>query len=123
MKTDVEILDKFGQIVTRDVHDELFYFISSDLGVLAQSEGVMNLFANMSQIQKKELESYIDGLLTDSIFQFLKIFDENSQFKLIFEDEDGRVKDLNKISDMLKAEPLIENGWIQRFSKYKRVNK
>jgi hypothetical protein len=120
MKTDVEILDEFGQIVTRDVHDELFYFISSDLGILAQSEGVINLFANMSQIQKKELESYIDGLLTDSIFQFLKIFDENSQFKLIFEDEDGRVKDLNKISDMLKAEPLIENGWIQRFSRYKK---
>jgi hypothetical protein len=120
MKTDLEILDEFGQIVTKDVHDDLFYFISSDLDVLAQSEGVKNLFTNMSQIQKRELEGYIDGLLTDSIFQFLKIFDENSQFKLIYEVEDGEVKDLNKISDMLKAEPLIENGWIQRFSKYKK---
>jgi hypothetical protein len=69
MKTDLEILDEFGQIVTKDVHDDLFYFISSDLDVLAQSGGVKNLFTNMSQIQKRELEGYIDGLLTDSIFQ------------------------------------------------------
>jgi hypothetical protein len=120
MKSDVEILDEFGQIVTKDVYDDLFYFISSDLDVLVQSEGVENLFADMSQIQKRELEGYIDGLLVSALFQFLKIFDENPQFKLLFEDEDGKVKDLNKISDMLKSEPLIENGWIQRFSKYKK---
>jgi hypothetical protein len=120
MKTDVEILDEFGQIVTKDVYDELFYFISNDLDVLVKSEGVENLFANMSLIQKRELEEYIHKLLEGVLFQFLKIVDENRQFKLIYEDENGEVRDLNKISDMLKAEHLTEYGWIQRFSKYKK---
>jgi len=32
--------------------------------------------------------------------------------------EDGKQVNLVEISEMLKAEPIIENGWIERFSKY-----
>ncbi|WP_264847182.1 hypothetical protein [Capnocytophaga catalasegens] len=39
----------------------------------------------------------------------LGIFEENEQFKLIYE-ENGKQVDLMKISEMLKAEPIIENG-------------
>ena len=30
--------------------------------------------------------------------------------------EDGNYIDLTKFSENLKAEPIIENGWIERFS-------
>jgi len=36
---------------------------------------------------------------------------------LIYE-ENGQQINLVEISEMLKAEPLGENGWIERFSKY-----
>ena len=52
-----------------------------------------------------------------SIFELFNIFEENEEFKIIYE-EDGKQVDLVKISEMLKAELMIENGWIDRFSKY-----
>ena len=36
----------------------------------------------------------------------------------MYENNGGRPVDLNKISEMLKAELSRENGWIARFSKY-----
>jgi hypothetical protein len=51
----------------------------------------------------------------DTIFAFLGLFEENPVFKLIYEENKQQI-DLSKISEMLKAEPIIENGWIQRFS-------
>ena len=50
-------------------------------------------------------------------FNFLKLFEEHECFKLIYE-ENGKQINLVEISEMLKAELLGENGWIERFSKY-----
>ena len=70
-----------------------------------------NLFQNPSIIKE-----YIYELTSGTIFDFLRIFEEHPEFKIIYE-ENGNQVDLNKISEMLKAEPIIDNGWIQRFSK------
>ncbi|MRJ07781.1 hypothetical protein EDL99_02625 [Ornithobacterium rhinotracheale] len=51
------------------------------------------------------------------LFNVLRIFEEDERFRLIYE-ENGQQVDLVKISEMLKAEPIIKNGWIDRFSKY-----
>ncbi|GIZ16111.1 hypothetical protein RCZ03_21110 [Capnocytophaga catalasegens] len=48
-------------------------------------------------------------ILRTTMFSMLGIFEENEQFKLIYE-ENGKQVDLMKISEMLKAEPIIENG-------------
>ena len=48
---------------------------------------------------------------------FLGIFEEHERFKLIYEEDEKQVN-LVEISEMLKVEPIIENGWIERFSKY-----
>ncbi|MFS4418470.1 hypothetical protein [Maribacter sp. 2307ULW6-5] len=70
----------------------------------------------MSDIQKEEIERYTNEILKGSIFDFLRIFEENEQFKIIYQ-ENGKQVNLVEISEMLKAEPIIENGWIARFSK------
>ena len=49
----------------------------------------------------------------DSVFKAL----HEGGVEIIYE-EDGKQVDLVKISEMLKAELMIENGWIDRFSKY-----
>lgn len=116
MKTEKSILDEYGKLMIQSVFDNQYNFIKNDIKDLAETEGYKNLFGNMNPLQKREIENYTNELLRGCLFDFLKIFEENDEFKLIYE-EDGQQVNLVKISEMLKAEPFIENGWIQRFSK------
>ncbi len=116
MKTNNEILDEFGQIVVNDVFDNQFRFILNKIEDLAMTDGYKTLFSKMNQEQKKEIENYTKEILSGALFDFLKIFEENENFKIVYE-KNGTKVDLNKISEMLKSEPIIKNGWIDRFSK------
>jgi len=120
MKSNQEVLDEFGKIVTRKIFDNQYRFIKNEIKDLSSSEGYKNLFYKMTNTQKKEIEYYTSELLKGTLFDFLKIFEENEQFKIVYE-EDGKQVNLLEISEMLKAEPIIENGWIERFSK--EINK
>lgn len=113
-----QILDSFGRLVISEVFDNQYRFILNKLEDLSQTDDYKNLFSNMSEIQKKEIEIYTKEILKGAAFDFLRIFEENPEFKLIHE-ADGIQTDLNKISEMLKAEPIIPNGWIERFSELK----
>lgn len=115
MKSDKEILNEFGELVAKNVFDNQYSFILNKTEDLVQTEGYTNLFHNMSAVQKKELEDYTKEILKGALFDFLKIFEENEQFRIIYE-ADGTGVDLNKASEMLKAEPIIENGWLDRYS-------
>lgn len=115
MKSKNEILDEFGFLIARKVFDNQYSFILNNTLDLAQTEGYKNLFNDMSTIQKKEIEFYTKEILKGAIFDFLNIFEENDHFKIIYEN-DGQKANLVDISEMLKAEPIIENGWISRFS-------
>lgn len=116
MKSNVEILDEFGQLITKEVFDKQYKFILNKVEDLAQTEGYKNLFTGMNYEQKKEIEFYTREILKGSIFDFLRVFEENNTFKIMYEN-DGQQVDLNQISDMLKSEPIIKDGWIERFSK------
>lgn len=115
MKTNAEILDEYGKLVAQKVFDSQYIFILNSVKDLSATEGYKELFGAMNVQQKKELEFYTRELLKGTLFDFLKIFEEHENFKLIYE-ENGRQVDLNKISEMLKAEPIIENGWIEKYS-------
>ena len=118
MKTNQEILDEFGKILISDVFDKGYEIIKNDISDLAETEGYEKLFGNMNNDQKMEIEKFTKEILEGVLFQFIKIFEENKQFKLLYEKENIRVN-LVKISEMLKAEPIIEDGWINRFSEFK----
>ena len=111
------MLNEFGNILIENVYDTQLRFIMNSIKDLSQTEGYTNLFKNMNEIQKKEIEKYTKEILSGALFDFLNLFEEKEDYKLIYE-EDGKQVDLVKISEMLKAEPIIENGWIDRFSKY-----
>jgi hypothetical protein len=108
MKSDQEILDDFGKTLIDEVFDNQYRFIRNKTEDLAETEGYKNLFSNMTETQKKEIEHYTYEMLEGALFDFLRIFEENPQFKLYYE-KDGQ--------KMLKSEPLTEEGWIARFSK------
>jgi len=118
MKSNQEILDEFGRLLAADVFDDQYRFIKNDLNALANTEEYQSLFARMTEKQKEELELYTREILVGALFNFLKLFEEHSEFKISHTGASGTV-DLNEASEMLKAEAIIENGWIRRFSKYK----
>ena len=75
------------------------------------------LFLKLNEKEKRNLIQFILENINSVIFDFLDLFEQNEKFKLVYE-EDQKQINLVEISEMLKAEPLGENGWIKRFSKY-----
>ena len=68
---------------------------------------------------RNPLEALSEEILSGLLFDFLKIFEENQNFRITFESK-GETVDLVKLSEMLKAEPIIEGGWIDRFSQFRK---
>lgn len=105
MKTNQEILDKFGEELVKKVFDFNYNMLKSNI---------------LSNLKKNTLEHKAGFLSEESLksimFDFLKVFEESETFKLYYEKDQQKVN-LVEISEMLKAEPIIENGWIERFSK------
>ncbi|MRI64134.1 hypothetical protein EDM00_09050 [Ornithobacterium rhinotracheale] len=106
MKSNQEILDEFGKILVRNAYDFCFEILKENIS-----------FCIKNNILEENINDIIKEYSESMLFNLLKIFEEDERFRLIYE-ENGQQVDLVKISEMLKAEPIIENGWIDRFSKY-----
>jgi len=119
MKSNKEILDIFGKYVGSDAFDSSYGSIIEVLDGSCPNlmmKDKVELFNRFSDKEKKVIKEYIYELISGTLFDFLRIFEEHQEFKIVYEEEGTQI-DLNKISEMLKAEPIIENGWIERFSK------
>lgn len=119
MKTHQEILDEFGEKIIRNIYDDaLSYFMQLKNGATKWGTGeeYTNVINKLDSKGQDLLFKYFKETIGTTIFGLLGFFEENPAYKIIYE-EDGQQVDLNKISEMLKVEPIIENGWIERFSK------
>ena len=118
MKANKEILDDFGRILVNNVLDRYYIGIKKEIinGCKNPTTQKFNqIFDRLDDETKSLLEGYIFENIESIVFDILGIFEEHQEYKIIYE-ENGQQVDLNKISEMLKAELIIENGWIQRFS-------
>ena len=120
MKTNQEILDTIGEEIIKFSFDPaignlLSLRIKENPPVIFKE--YVELFKKMNNKDFSILQKYLEESIGDTIFNILRIFEEDGRFKLIYE-EDGKQINLVEISEMLKAEPIIENGGIERFSKY-----
>jgi len=120
MKTNQEILDCFGKKIINNIYDDaLSYFVQLKNGTTKWGTG-KEYTDVISKLDKKDQEllfKYLKKAIGTTMFGLLGFFEENTEYKIIYE-ENGQQVDLSKISEMLKAEPLSEDGWIQRFSKF-----
>lgn len=112
-----EILNNFGKLLITEAFDNNAALVKNSLEDLKRTERFKHLFSNMNNSQKIELDNLSYEILSGLLFDFLRIFEENKEFKIIYE-SDGQQVDLVKISEMLKAEPIIKGGWIDQFSQF-----
>jgi hypothetical protein len=121
MKTNQEILDEYGKKLIEFSFEPAMRNLSSlriKENPPAIFEDYVNLLKKLDQKDFLILQKYLEESVGGVLFNVLRVFEENEQFKLIYEEE-GKQVNLVEISEMLKAELIIENGWIERFSKEK----
>jgi hypothetical protein len=119
MKTNREILDEYGSIIVNRILDRYYRGIKKEINEGSKnpnSEKFNQLFEKLDSEEKALLRKYIFENINSLIFDFLGVFEEHEEYKMYYE-KDGQRVNLAEISEMLKAEPIIENGWIKRFSK------
>ncbi len=119
MKTDQQILEEFGKLVGSEGFDSSYGSILEVVDGTCPNmmkKELMVIFDKFKFEEKILIKKYIYELISGTLFDFLRIFEENEQFKIYYESENQKVN-LVEISEMLKSEPIIENGWIERFSK------
>lgn len=121
MNSSQEILDQFGVYVVSQVYDDSMKYLKELIeGSTKWGTGkeYTDVFQKLGPNDRKVLYKYVDDTVRTVIFGLLGIFEENEEYKIVYENNGGRQVDLNKISEMLKAELSRGNGWIDRFSKY-----
>ncbi len=115
-----KILDRYGKIVTNSVYDDaVSNFINLINGTTKWGIGkeYTEVLQKLNKEDQDQLLDYLKKTIGTVIFGMLGVFEENEEFKIIYESK-GKQVDLVKISEMLKAEPTIEGGWIDRFSEF-----
>jgi len=121
MKTNQEILDRLGNLIITDCFDKGINFVDQ----LRKNKTTPQILKKEMDFVKSLTEDQVDGLKqlihrtqNNFLFNFLKIFEEyGDEYKIIYKEENEE-KNLVEISEMLKAEHMIDGGWIERFSKY-----
>ena len=116
-----EILDLFGEKIVQQILDGYYEWIPKEIyeGIKNPTRNEINtLFSKLSDSEKKLVIKYCIFHLEVMLFEYLHFFELNPEFKLMYDDGEKKAN-LVEISEMLKAESLGENGWIERFSKYK----
>ncbi|CAM1345104.1 hypothetical protein [Tenacibaculum amylolyticum] len=124
MKTNEEALESYGKIIVSEVFDQSYQGLNKII-----YEGTPNplnkkyhdFFNKLSQSDKDLLREYSVKNITNVIFDMLKVFEENENFKLVYQESEKQVN-LVEVSEMLSAEPVSEYGWIAKFSKYVKDN-
>ena len=104
MKTNQEILDTIGEEIIKFSFDPaignlLSLRIKENPPVIFKE--YVELFKKMNNKDFSILQKYLEESIGDTIFNILRIFEEDERFKLIYE-EDGKQINLVEISEMLK---------------------
>lgn len=111
MKRDQKILDEFGKQLIHTVYDFNYKLLKQAILHLNKKGAIVD---NLDFLCSETFESVL--------FNILNFFEENEQFKIVYEEE-GKQVNLVEISEMLKAEIHGEDGWIMRFSEeFKKEN-
>jgi len=114
-------LDKFGKIIIDNLRDKQIDYFKGLLEDKWKAEDLKELQQKLKQFNQEErkiLNELIENILTHSIHDFLFSIQENSDLdkglEILIDNEN-----VATLSDGLHGEIFGDEGWIQKFSKYK----
>lgn len=120
-----EILDYFGRVVVNHVRD-----VSLEVAMniaKGETKNVVKLeqyrdLASLSVKQKEAICDLLSETITDTIFNFLDMFERYEDNMRLLVKKDDVEYDVNLLSDKMGGEITFpdEDGWIQKFSKIGR---
>ena len=119
MKSNREILDELGEKIVYNCFDGLIKQMISirnhtNPPIIFQEKA--DFLKSLDDYQFENFKKILRSNFEVSFYEFFKIFEECQEYKIIYEAH-GVQMNLNEISEMLKAEILIDNGWMERFSR------
>jgi len=120
-----EILDYFGNILinhVRDVSLNIAMDIATGNTTNPLKQKKYKVLLDLSSDQKEAICDLLSETITDTIFNFLDMFEANEDKMKLFVIKDGASYDLNAVSEKMGGEIAFqdEDGWIQKFSKVGR---
>ncbi|MCI9338146.1 MAG: hypothetical protein HFH93_11525 [Lachnospiraceae bacterium] len=125
-RAEKKILDFFGRLVILNVHDRVLK-ISIDIAQWKTPNPIkIKKYAELEGLTSLQRNAVCDLLLetvADTIYCFLKMFEDYSSEMKILVKFDGKEFDLSQISEVMGSEiaRLDEEGWIQKFSEMGRL--
>jgi len=120
-----ELLDYFGKLVIEEVRDGALR-VSMDVANYKTINPIkLRQYSFLSCISEEQREAVCDLLsetVTDTIYRFLEMFEENTDKMKLLIKKDGHEYDIVNVSEKMGSEIACyeENGWIQKFSKIGR---
>jgi hypothetical protein len=122
MPTEKEALDYLGEFLMKHHRDRALFTLEKAFEGEWQArslQGFQAVLQDLSGEQRDKLyegfESIISGTLHDLLFNLQEENNSRNRVKLTVDGHDAV-----KISDGLHGEQYGEDGWIERFSKYKK---
>jgi len=119
------ILDSFGKLVIEEVRDGALR-VSMDIANQKTVNPIKlkqyNVLLNLSAEQQEAICDLLSETITDTIYRFLEMFEENTGKIKLNITKDGEEYDMVKISEKMGSEIACydDTGWIQKFSKIGR---
>lgn len=116
-------LDKFGKIIVGDIYNQAVNSLEKDMEGTYESPELVevnNLFNKLTNEEKALLLEINTEVIKTVIFEILQIFDENKNYKLMYQKDDELI-DLQHIAE----EDNYGNGylygelfnWLEKYSK------
>jgi hypothetical protein len=110
-----EEINKLGQII---VQNYLFDNLIDELNSIKENDKTElgNYLRNLNEFEFELLFKLLTKIGQINVFSFIKLFEENSEFKLLIgENEEINFADLPIMHGWL---PFGDDGWIRKFTKH-----
>ncbi|MHA6636881.1 hypothetical protein ACX3OY_24220 [Citrobacter farmeri] len=121
--SDKELLDSFGQEVMSSVRDQAIFEFEAILTGKMKSASAMKLHNELKVFDKQQVDVLRKTIFTsidNVIYNALNMLEQNEDsMKLLISEDGNNERNVVEISDGLSGELFTENGWIEKFSKYK----
>lgn len=119
------IMDQLGKLVIKEVHDRALKIsmdiVTGDTHNRLKKEQYKS-FSTLSNEQQEAICDLLSETITDTIYRFLEMFEENSEKVKLKIEFEGKEYDALEISEKMGSEIAYDSaeGWIQKYSKIGR---